>query len=668
MSFSIRVSVTALCMSVLFLVMPAAAQSVTGTDAEPNAHAGLAANTHADDVGADASTDQTTKLPAVPVDATYPYRIESSSTATRTDTPLIDTPQTIQAIPAKVLRDQASKSLEDALRNAPGVYVKQGEGNRDQVYIRGVDTKSDFFVDGMRDDTEYFRDLYNVEHVDVLQGPAAVLFGRGGAGGVINLVTKQPQRQSIRELSLELGSSGHQRGTFDMGDAIGSDAAFRVLGMIERSESYRDHDFVHRQAINPKLRWQAGENTVVDFGLSYLTDYRFADRGIPSRDGRPVDVPRSKMFGSIKQNRAQSRVQAFNASISHEFNDQLKLRNEFRVNDNDRFYVNAYAASAVNDQDELKMKAYNHPNNRLSYLDRTELVSDFSTGRVRHKLLFGAEFGWQRGNDMETLPAPGSKNLPGTYPLSDPTVQPVAFAYLDRNNHVVGKEFGLYAEDQVTLSERWLGLLGVRRDRFSVDADYRKPGVTPNHTYNSDTEWSPRAGLIFKPAPNDSIYASVTQTFTPQGANIALSRKSPEGANLAPEKATNYEIGNKLDLFDGGLSLTAALFQLQLDNVVSSAADGSGQLLNTGAQRNRGAQFSIEGDLSKNWSVYANYAYIDAQITKTTKDAAAGAQVGLVPHNQYSLWTRYALTSRWGVGAGIRGESQKYTSYDNDVV
>lgn len=608
-------------------------------------------------------------LPSVVVIGRFPeYRVLQTNTATGTDTAPINIPQSIQVIPQGVMRDQNSRSLEDALHNAPGVSVQSGEGNRDEFYIRGVQTKSDFFTDGLRDDTEYYRDLYNVAHVDVLQGPAAILFGRGGAGGVINLVTKQPVRESIRRASIETGSYGHLRGTLDVGGAIGESGAFRLMVMGEHSDGYRDHYYLHRYGLNPKVHFKVGERTQIDMSLSYLNDFRLADRGIPSQNGRPADVPRDKFFGSVDQNTAHSRVAAFNVRIKHQINDRLQVRNAFLVTENDRMYQNAYPASSVDDQGQLKMKAYHHPTNRLSYLNRTEMIARFDTGTIQHKLLVGGAYGWQRGNDVQFLPTPNSKNLPGTFPVTNPTVSNITFPYLDRRNHVVGKELGFYAEDQLSLGEHWKALIGARWDRFSVDADYLKPGVTPNHTYNVDHKWSPRAGLIYKPIDNDSIYVSVTQTFTPQGANIALSRKTPEGANLAPEKATNFEIGNKLDLLDGDLSVTAALFQLDLEDVVSEAADGSGRLVNTGKQRNRGIELSAEGALTSSWSLYANYTHLNATIIKATTDASAGARVGLVPRNQFSIWTRYAVTAHWGVAAGIRGASDKYTSYDNDVV
>jgi catecholate siderophore receptor len=619
-------------------------------------------------VSAPAESDET-QLPWVRVTG-WPaaqYLVPRTASATGTDTPLVDIPQSIEVIPEEVLRDQGVQSLAEAVRNSAGISVNMGEGMRDEFYIRGVKTKSDFFTDGLRDDTEYMRDLYNVAHIDVLQGPAALLFGRGGAGGLINLVTKEPVRQHVGEASLEVGSWEHLRGTADIGGPVGDTGAFRVLAMGEDSGGFRDHYFLHRYAVNPKITFQAGERTRLDFGVSYLSDRRIVDRGITSRDGRPVDVPRGTFFGAPDQNMSVGRVGAFNARLTHAFNDDLTLTSSFRTTDADREYANTYAGGAVDENGEFKMKGYAHDHHRRSYLSRTDLVANVDAGPVSHTFLLGSEFSWQRDHDFQMLPSEGSKSLPGRFPLLDPEIAPIAFPYLDRDNRVTGREFAVYAQDQLAFGEHWKAIVGARWDRFTVDADYLAPDVDPDHTYNLDTEWSPRAGLIFKPAANYSIYASVTQTFTPQGANIALSRKSPDGANLDPEMAINYEVGNKVELFDGQLALTAALFQLDLDDVVAEAADGSGTLVNTGAQRNRGFSLSADGALTTRLSIYANYTHLNARITDATEEAEAGARVGLVPRNQFSLWTRYAMSSHWGLGAGVRGESEKFTSYDNEV-
>ncbi|MBA8882399.1 TonB-dependent receptor [Dokdonella fugitiva] len=615
------------------------------------------------------ATDDDTLLPTMVVNGWYAsqYLVPRTSSATGTNTPLVDIAQSIEVIPEAVLRDQGSESIADAVRNSPGVAVNMGEGMRDEVYLRGVKTKYDFFTDGLRDDTEYMRDLYNVSHVDVLQGPAALLFGRGGAGGLINIVTKQPERRSIRNASIEFGSWGHLRGTADVGSAIGDAGAFRLLAMGEDSGGFRDDYFLHRYAINPKFSFQLGEDTRLDLSASHLNDRRIVDRGITSEDGRPVDVPRGTFFGAPDQNMSVGHVSAFAARFTHAFNENLTLNSSLRTSYADRQYENTYAGSAPDANGQFKMKGYAHDHKRHGYIGHTDLVADLGAGAVTHTLLFGADYSWQRDHDFQLLPSEGSKNVPGRYPVSNPEIAPIVFPYLDRDNRVLGKELGLYVQDQVSFGEHWKAIFGTRWDRFTVNADYLNPAVSPDNTYNVDTTWSPRAGLIFKPTANYSIYASVTKAFTPQGANIALSRKSPDGANLDPEKAINYEIGNKLDLFDGQLLLSAAVFRLNLDDVVAEAADGSGDLVNTGSQRNKGFSVSAEGALTSNWSIYANYTHMNARITKATEEADAGAHVGLVPSNQFSVWTRYALDSHWGIGAGAHGESKKYTSYDNHV-
>jgi catecholate siderophore receptor len=610
-----------------------------------------------------------TLLPSIIVNGWYAsqYLVPRTASATGTDTPLVDIPQSIEVIPEAVLRDQGTQSIAEAVRNSPGISVNMGEGMRDEVYLRGVKTKYDFFTDGLRDDTEYMRDLYNVSHVDVLQGPAALLFGRGGAGGLINLVTKEPERQAIREAALEVGSWEHLRGTADIGGAISDAGAFRLLAMGEDSGGFRDHYFLHRYAVNPKFSFQIGANTQLDVSASHLSDRRIVDRGITSQNGRPVDVPRDTFFGAPDQNMSVGEVSAFVARLTHAFTEDLTLTSAFRTTYAHRDYANTYAGGGVDDNGEFKMKGYAHDHHRRSYINRTDLVADLGTGAVTHKLLLGGEFTWQRDHDFQMLPSEGSKNLPGRFPIADPEIAPIAFPYLDRDNRVLGKEIGLYAQDQISFGEHWQAIVGTRWDRFTVNANYLNPEVSPSNTYHVDNVWSPRAGLIYKPASNYSVYASVTKAFTPQGANIALSRKSPDGANLDPEKAINYEIGNKLELFDGQLLLTAAVFRLNLDDVVAEAADGSGDLVNTGRQRNRGFSVAAEGALTSQLSIYANYTHLNARITKATEEAAAGARVGLVPNNQFSIWTRYAVSSHWGLGAGLRGESEKFTSYDNEV-
>ena len=661
MSFNTRAFTVPFCAPLISmaLVMPAVAGAIDGTAA---AGSDMASASAAVSVGADPELSTVT-LKGVRVDGTapVPYLIDVTNTATRTDTPLIDVPQTIQAIPKDLLRDQNAQSLGDTLRNAPGVSVHQGEGNRDEIVIRGVKTKADFFVDGVRDDTEYYRDLYNVDEVDVLQGATAMMFGRAGAGGVVNLVTKQAARAPTRELTLQAGSWRHRRATLDLGDALSATAAYRLNLMGEDSGGFRDHDFLHRYGINPVFNLHLGDHTKLDVGVERAYDRRRADRGIPSRGNRPVDVAPETFFGSPQQNFARTTVDSFHARLEHDISDNLVFRDTFRATRLDKFYQNIYPGSPVASDDTLSLSAYNHGEQRDGYFNLAELVQQLDVGSMHHTLLYGVEVGTQVDDDAK-FTGSTAKGVS----LANPRID-IAINKPDRINHAVGHALGAYVQDQVDLSTHWKALAGIRWDRFSVGARYRllPAGSDTQHT---DTVWSPRVGLIYKPTESASLYASVTRSFTPQGSNLALSLKTPAGADLAPEKAVNYEIGGKFNLLGDKLALTAAVFQLGLDHVNTPDPLDPTLLVQTGAQRNRGVELGLNGNLTTRWSIYAGYALLNAEIRSATKDASAGAKVGLVPDQQVSLWSRYELTDHWGIGGGWVSQSRVYTSFSNTVV
>lgn len=592
------------------------------------------------------------------------YRVPASSTATGIATALIDIPLTIDAIPAALLQDQGAVTLQAALRNAPGVSTAGGEGNRDEFTIRGVQTKTDFFIDGVRDDSEYLRDLYNVREVDALQGPAALLFGRGNSGGLINLVTKAPKRLPVRGFVFQAGADGFARSTLDVGDALGSDAAYRVNAVGQRNggdANFRDDYFEHRYGVDPEFKFWIGADTTLEVGASALHERLRADRGIPSQDGRPADVGLRTFFGSPTQNHARTRVDEAHVRFTHAVSQHLTLRDTFQVSRNNKYYENLYPGSAVATDGTLTMKGYFHGNTRTSWFNHAEMALDTQTGSLQHQFLVGLDVGRQRDTDYKV----SAVSIKGV-PVTDPSVVGV-FDLPDRDNGAQANFQNLFAQDQISWGAHWKGLVGVAWERFKVSAQYHllPAGSGTQHT---DTAFTPRAGVIYQPVANDSMYASVSRTFTPQGSNLALSLKTPAGANLAAQTATNYEVGNKLDLFSHRLALTAALFQLDLRHVQNTDPNDPSVLVLTGAQRNRGFEFTANGELTPTWRIAANYAYLDARITSPTTSGPAGALAGLVPYNQFSIWTRHDLSAHWGLGAGLVGRSRAFTSFSDAVV
>src|SRR5262245_15818241 len=291
-----------------------------------------------------------TPLPKVTVSAEHEsegYLATRTQTATKTDTALIDVPQAVSVVTQDLIRDQAMTAMADIVRYVPGAGMAQGEGNRDTVVLRGNSSTSDFFLDGARDDVEYYRDVYNLDRVEILKGPNAMLFGRGGAGGVVNRVSRQADWQPVRELSLQGGSWENRRATADFGDAISDRVAARVMGVYENSGSYRDGVGFERTGINPTLAFAAGEATVVRVSYEYYDYDRTADRGLPSLDGRPYRTDASTFFGDPDRSNTRATVNQGWVTVDHAFSDDVQFRNRTLYADYDKFYQSVFAGGPV---------------------------------------------------------------------------------------------------------------------------------------------------------------------------------------------------------------------------------------------------------------------------------------------------------------------------------
>jgi catecholate siderophore receptor len=601
-------------------------------------------------------------IPPERVDVTAtatPYSAERSSTATKTDTPLRDIPQTLTVVPRALLRDQNAQSIAEALKSVPGVSIAQGEGNRDQIVLRGISTPSDFFVNGVRDDQERFRDLYNVQSIEVVQGPAAVLFGRGGAGGIVNVVTAAPERGAPSDFSAELGAYGHKRASAQIGGPAGEAGAFRLSVMGEDSGGFRDGFFLHRYGVNPAFNVRPGRDTSLVVGFERLYDRRLADRGIPSQNGRPVDVPASQLFGSLNQNQATSGVDSVYATIEHRIGQSLIVRNHTLVGRYDKSYQNVYAGSAVSAANTLTLSAYNHDIDRTNAFTQTDLIYRGRTGRVSHTLLAGVEAGHQFQDELRHTAA-AIPNVPLASSIRDASFGTAPIA-IDR--HASADILAGYAQDQIALSAHWKAVVGARVDRFAVDVQDHLPG-NPNLT-RVDTAVSPRAGIIFQPLDAVSLYSSYSYTFLPSGQTLGLAANTAE---LGPENARNYEAGAKLDLLGKRLNVAAAIFRLDRNNVKNTAPDDPARLVLTGQQRNDGMTLSAAGSLNRAWKLYGGFAHMNGRITSATTAAPAGRAIGLVPRDQLTLWSTYDVGPRWGGGGGVIAQSQVFTSFSNAVV
>ncbi|HEX9938476.1 MAG TPA: TonB-dependent siderophore receptor [Longimicrobium sp.] len=591
------------------------------------------------------------------------YGAVRSSTATRTDTPLRDTPQSVSVVTSEVIADQSMQGMADVVRYVPGITMGQGEGHRDAPTIRGNSSTADFFVDGVRDDAQYLRDLYNVERVEALKGSNAMIFGRGGGGGVLNRVSKQAGWAPVRAFTAETGSWNHRRTTVDVGQALSGTVAARFNGMWERSGGFRDEASLRRHGINPTLSVSLGR-TRVDAGYELFSDRRTVDRGIPSFQGRPSTAPVTTFFGNPDASHSEVRVHAAQATVEHTAG-ALTLRNRARFADYDKFYQNSFPGAVNADGSMVALSAYNNATDRRNWFNQTDLVASVGTGSVRHTVLLGAEVGRQRtGNFRET----GYYNNTATsvqVPFGSPTVStPITFrqSATDADNRSVATVAAVYLQEQAQLT-RWLqAVAGIRYDRFEVDFTNHRSG---DQLSRRDELWSPRAGLVLKPSQPVSVYGTYSVSYLPSSGD-QFSSLTATTQTLEPEQFTNREVGAKWDVRPN-LSLTAAVYRLDRTNTTSPDPADPTRVVQTGEQRTTGFELGASGNITRAWQVVGGFASQRARIVSATSAAKAGAKVPLVPHHTLSLWNRVQVTRALGVGLGVVRQSDIFAAIDNTV-
>lgn len=600
------------------------------------------------------------------------YTARKTRTATRTDTRLLDVPQAVTVVTDKLAADQAMTSLADTLRYMPGIGVAQGEGNRDTPVFRGTSSTGDFFVDGIRDDVQYIRDLYNLERVEALKGPNAMIFGRGGSGGVINRVTRRADGLSHRSGTLQFGSGDRRRATLDYGTGLGSgnaDAGFRINAVYEDSGSFRDGYELERHGLNPTFGIDLGAHTRLQLSYEHFHDARVADRGVPSLGGRPLDVDPSRFFGNPELSPVRATVDAFDAVLDHDFGDSLSLRNHLRWADYDKFYQNVFPGAVDAATDSVALAAYNNATTRRNLFNQTDLVWKLATGGVRHTVLAGAEFGRQVTDNLRMtgyFGAPGSTVTGISVPLSDPrSPLPVEFRRKasDADNHGVAEVAAVYLQDQIELSPQWQLIAGLRYDDFRVDLRDHRSG----ETFRSDDGLlSPRAGLVYKPLDRVSLYASYSVAYQPR-AGDQLASLNVGNAALDPETFRNRELGAKWDLRPD-LQASLAVYRLDRGNVaVADPADPTRSLLVDG-QVAKGVELGIAGRITPAWQLMGGYAYQTGEITSTqSATALAGNRLAQLPRHSASLWNRYDFTPAFGVGLGIVHRGAIFANVDNAV-
>ncbi len=590
------------------------------------------------------------------IDVTAPvskYSNSYSGSATKTNTKLIDLPQSVNVINQEQLKDQQATSLGQSITYAPGIDLDQGEGNRDAFIIRGNKTTADIFLDGVKDDAEYYRDLYNIERVDVLMGANGILFGKGGSGGIVNRVSKQASFIDINSYTLQLGSFDSKRATLDINRKITDRFAVRLNVLADKGDSFIKGVNYEKQGINPVFTYLLDDKTTIKFGREYFHDQRIGYRGIPSQNGRPYNGNRNTYYGTASVSPNEVSVNSTFFNIEHYFSDNVMIKNTTRYTDYDKYYQNVYAGSSVSSSDTLTLKGYYDNTQRQNFFNQTDVTWNFEMGGFEHTLLTGLEVGSQ-DNRRYRLTAANQ-----TVSIHSPVSSGWNFNTYDRDKKTDIRYTSFYIQDQIKINDQHQFVLGLRKDHYETDFNNVKDSLKFNI---KDNMMSSRIGYIFKPNENISYYVSYSNAYQPRNGD-QLDGITNDNVNQDPEKFINYEAGTKIQ-FHEQLFGTLAIYQLERERMQIDDPNnpGVGSKIIVDGQRSRGLELTLNGNLTDRYSVLAGYNYVDAELTKAQDGIDKGTTLGNVAKHNFSIWNKYEFNSTWSAAVGMIGRGEMYAA------
>jgi len=588
-----------------------------------------------------------------------------------------NTPASISVISKQIIAQQNAQTVQDALRYAPGITLNSGEGGAhgDNVNLRGFSGIDSFFLDGLRDPGAYTRDNFNTEALEVLQGPASILFGNGSAAGIINQTSKLPTLEPLRAGSLVFATNGEARGSIDIDEPITSTAALRINAMGE-STGVAERDYVHydRWGFAPSLSLGIGQPT--SFTLSYLHQHEndIPDYGIPFLDGAPANVPRSLYYGLKNSDETVTDTDIASAVLTHDFENGWTVTNTFRYAD----YFSLYRVSAPHFGDDfidpqpdgtplsqlLLFRDRPSSEARQTYLtDHVDTTGRFDTWSMPNLLLAGVEIGRLTNNgkryDNEFEGVDGVLPTPLLSPDADESAPPQTTVV--SRPRIASDLIGLYAVDTVQIVPKLSLSVGLRYDSYDTSFS---DSLTDTGFHHIDSAWSPKAALVFKPTPDQTYYFSFGTSFDPPVSYLTL---APATTAPKPEKSTTYEAGAKFNFLGGMLHTTAAIFRTESTNiVVSDPDDPTLQLIPGSDQRINGVELTATGHLTEDWEISANYTFVDPEITASATPSQIGKAIPGSARNTANLWTVYEFNEdTFKIGTGVNYVGHRFADVDN---
>jgi catecholate siderophore receptor len=583
----------------------------------------------------------------------------------------LNTAQSVTVVSSELIAAQGATRLEDALRNVPGITLNAGEGaaRGDTVNIRGFSAFNDFFIDGIRDAAVYTRDIFDADAVEVLEGPSAVLFGRGSTGGAINQVTKAPLLTSLENLTSIIGTNDLIRTTGDFNIPLGGAAALRLNVMGEASQG-AGRDFVknRRWGVAPAVAFGLGERDTVTFSYLHQHENNVPDGGIPFVDGAPAPVARSSDYGLVSD-RNTTLDDIATARYKHDFSSDVSIAATLRFAHYEFDYQSAMpnfgtAAPTASTPLDTILVGRDEPGSsgvQTNLTQQLDLTWRFNTGPISHSFMTGLELARQT-SDLDRYLNPFNTNnawVPQTALLDPNPVEPLPqLLPVSSRQDTTAHSDSFYVTDTIGFGRYFDLLASARFDRFS--ADYHQLTVASGAVLNLshvDNVGSPRAAFEFKPTANQTYYIAYGTSFDPSAEALTLTTKT---ANLGPVKATSYETGAKESLLGGGLMVSAALFRTQVNNAQTNDPDNPTLTILNGDQRVDGLELQATGHLSRNWELFAGYSLLDGKTLSSGTEAYVGKELPNVAHNALNLWSEYYLPFGIEVGGGANWLDARY--------
>jgi catecholate siderophore receptor len=604
--------------------------------------------------------------------------VTDSIALAKVPTPLVDTPQSITAIPKHILADQGVSTLRDTLRNAPGISLAAGEGGAqgDNLTIRGFSAQNDIFLDGMRDFGDYYRDPFNYEQVDVLEGPAGVEFGRGSTGGVINQESKRPEMRPFVVVDAEGGTDATRRFTADISEPLPDFAggtAFRLNVMGHDSNiAQRDVVTSRRYGIAPSLAFGLNTPTRVSASYYHFTEDDIPDYGLPWYFGRPAPVPRHNYYGFSDRNFLRTDVDMGTVKVEHDLGTHGILRDAVRYGNYQRKWqitepqLNNASTGPITpdtplDQVKVNRNQLTGQSVETSFWDQADLTLTGKLLGLRQTAVAGVEGGKETSDPIREMytNAAGVNTVPLTELLDPDPYVPFSGTESPKSNiHTTAHSFGAYLLDTFEFGPHWQVSGGARWDRF----DARYDGVTYAFAPSGDLIGTPakyiqpvdkptwRGALVYKPTQNGSIYFDYGTSFDPSAEALSLTAAT---AATPPEENETFELGSKWDLKSGHLTARGAIFRTNKENTREPDPNDSSVDVLSGTQRADGAEAVLQGHLTDRWDILSSYTYLHAEVVSSQYyPAAVGQPLNNVPSNLFNLWTEYHPSHRVEVGGG----------------